>query len=241
MGGRSGMLSLFWLRYLGEWNAVGLLWTGETISRCSGAGWRDGVWKNSLAISVTRCSQNTERWSSDHRGRNSTGKLTVVIDAVEWAWRRPILPPSNIIIVFNSMGPEYRLKVGWRGKFFLAYQNQCVSKLPESNKSSYWAGDVVKNTVKSRNSQMNFHSVEIFPRDVNCRKRHYSGSTLLHMRACAIGSQSPTSTTLSHFWLLGSKYEHEMGPKTKTNSTYEFTEFSLFLTLSLPRNQSEWY
>jgi len=31
-----------------------------------------------------------------------------------------------------------------------------------------------------------------------------------------------------------------MGPKTKTN-TYEFTEFSLVLTLSLPRNQSEWY
>jgi len=85
---------------------------------------------------------------------------------------------------------------------------------------------------------MNFHSVEIFPRDVNCCKRHHSGSALLHMRACVIGSQSPTSTTLSHFSLLGSKYEHEMGPKTKTN-TYEFTEFSLVLTLSLPRNRSE--
>jgi len=34
---------------------------------------------------------------------------------------------------------------------------------------------------------MNFHSVEILPRDVNCRKRHHSGSMLLHMRACAIG------------------------------------------------------
>jgi len=28
---------------------------------------------------------------------------------------------------------------------------------------------------------MNFHSVESFPRDVNCRKRHHSGSTLLHV------------------------------------------------------------
>jgi len=46
---------------------------------------------------------------------------------------------------------------------------------------------------------LNFHSVEILPRDVNCHKRHHSGSTLLHMRACAMGSQSPTSTTLSHF------------------------------------------
>jgi len=132
------------------------------------------------------------------------------------------------------------LEVGWRGKCFWLIRISVSQNLPESNKSSYWAGDVVKNTVKSWNSQMNFHSVEIFPRDVNCRKRHHSGSTLLHMRACAIGSQSPTSTTLSHCWLLGSKYEHEMGPKTKTN-TYEFIEFSFFLTLSLPRNQSQWY
>ena len=57
---------------------------------------------------------------------------------------------------------------------------------------------------------MNFHSVEIFLRDVNCRKRHHNGSTLLQMRACAIGSQSPTSTTLQRlddeanfFWLIG--------------------------------------
>ena len=99
--------------------------------------------------------------------------------------------------------------------FFWLIRISVSQNLPESNKSSYWAGDVAKNTVKSWNSQMNFHSVEILPRDVNCRKRHHSGSTLLHMRACAIGSQSPTSTTLSHFWLLGSKYEHEMGPKTK--------------------------
>jgi len=112
--------------------------------------------------------------------------------------------------------------------------------LPESNKSSYWPGEVVKNAVKSGNSQMNFHSVEIFLRDVNCRKRHHSGSKLLHMRTCAMSSLSPTSTTLSHFWQLGSKYEHEMGPKTRTN-TYEFSVFSLVLTLSLPRNQSEWY
>jgi len=54
-----------------------------------------------------------------------------------------------------------------------------------------------------------------------------------------MGSQSPTSTTLSHFWLLGSKYEREMGLKTKTN-TYEFTEFSLVLIFSLPSNHSEW-
>ena len=130
---------------------------------------------------------------------------------------------------------------GWMTRqIFFGLSESVSQNLPESNRSSFWAGDVVKNTVKSWNSQMNFHSVEIFPRDVNCRKRHHSGSTLLHMRACAIGSQSPTSTTLSHFWLLGSKYEHEMGPKTKTN-IYEFTEFSLVLTLSLPRNQSEWY
>jgi len=50
------------------------------------------------------------------------------------------------------------------------------------------------------------------------------------MRACAMFNQSPTSTTLSHFWLLGSKNEREMGPKSKTN-TYELTEFSLILTL----------
>ena len=135
---------------------------------------------------------------------------------------------------------SFNLKVGWRGNFFWLIRISVSQNLPESNKSLYWAGDVVKNTVKSWNSQMNFHSVEILPRDVNCGKRHHSGSTLLHMRACEICCQSPTSTTLSHFWLLGSKYEHEMGPKTKTK-TYEFTEFSLFITLSLPRNQSEWY
>jgi len=50
------------------------------------------------------------------------------------------------------------------------------------------------------------------------------------MHACAMGSQSPTSTTLSHFWLPGSKYERDMGPKTKT-ITYEYTEFSLVLSL----------
>jgi len=77
---------------------------------------------------------------------------------------------------------------------------------------------------------MDFHSVEIFLRGVNCLKRHHRRSTLLHVRACAMGRQSPTSTTLSHFRLLGSKYEREMGPKTKTK-THEFTEFSLFLTL----------
>ena len=86
---------------------------------------------------------------------------------------------------------------------------------PDSNESSYRAGDTVKNRVK-RHSQMNFHSVKIFPRDVNCRKRDYSGSTLLHVclrTESVMGSQSPTSKTLSHFWLLGSKYEHGMDPQ----------------------------
>ena len=35
-----------------------------------------------------------------------------------------------------------------------------------------------------------------FPaRDVNCRKRHHSGSTILHLHACVMGSQSLTSKT----------------------------------------------
>jgi len=46
-----------------------------------------------------------------------------------------------------------------------------------------------------------------------------------------MGSQSPTIKSLSHFSLLGTKYEWEMGPKKKTN-TYKFTEFSLVLTLA---------
>ena len=50
------------------------------------------------------------------------------------------------------------------------------------------------------------------------------------MRACSGGRQSPTSTTLSRFGLLESKYDREMGSKMKTN-TYEVTEFSLVLTL----------
>ena len=130
---------------------------------------------------------------------------------------------------------------GWMTRqIFFDIKISVSQNLPEWNKSPYWARDVVKNTVKSWNSQMNFHSVEIFPHDVNCRKRLHSGSTLVHMRTCAMGSQSPTSITLLHFWLLRSKYEHDMGPKTKTN-TYEFTEFSLVLTLSLHCNQSEWY
>ena len=122
-------------------------------------------------------------------------------------------------VVSQSLKITTGLKVGWRGKFVSWLIRISVSEnLPESNKSSYWARDVVKNTLKSWNSQMNSHSFEIFPRDVNCRKRRHSGSTLLHMHACAIGSQSPTSTTLSHFWILESKYEHEMGPKTKTKT-----------------------
>jgi len=46
---------------------------------------------------------------------------------------------------------------------------------------------------------MNFHLVEILLCDVNCREEHHSGSTVLHMCPCAMGSQSPTSKTLSHF------------------------------------------
>jgi len=148
-----------------------------------------------------------------------------------------MFPSKFILYEIYSFSSKFDLKVGWRGNFFWLIRISVSQNLPESNESSYRAGDVLKNTVKSRNSQMNFHSIEIFPRDIHCRK---IGSTLLHMRACAIGSQSPTSTTLSHFWLLRSKYEHEMGPKTRTK-TYEFTEFSLSLTLSLPCNQSEWY
>ena len=45
-----------------------------------------------------------------------------------------------------------------------------------------------------------------------------------------MSSQSQFSKTLSQFRLLGLKYEREMDPKTKTN-TFEFTEFSLVLTL----------
>ena len=142
--------------------------------------------------------------------------------------------PGNLVLWSNMFK-------GWMTRqFFWLIRISVSQNLPESNKSSYWAGDVVKNAVKSCSSQMHIHSVEILSRDVNCRKRHHSGSKLVHMCACAICSQSPTSTNLSGFWLLGSKYEHEMGPKTKTN-TYEFIEFSFVLTLSLPGNQSEWY
>jgi len=119
---------------------------------------------------------------------------------------------------------NYTLKVGWRGKIFQLIRISVSQNLSGSNKSSYWAGDVVK-------KQLKFHSVEIFPRDKLSQKTsHHSGTMLLHMRACTMGSQRPTCTTLSHFWLLGSKYEREMGPKTKIN-TYEVTEFSLVLTL----------
>ena len=55
-------------------------------------------------------------------------------------------------------------------------------------------------------------------------------SQRVYMRARAMGNQSPTSTTSSQFWQMGSHYEREMGPKTKTN-THELTEFSLVLTL----------
>ena len=142
-------------------------------------------------------------------------------------------------IIQSYFNIVFILKVGWQGKFFWLIRISVSQHLPESNKSLYWAGDVVKNTVKSWNSQMNFHSVEIFPCDVNCRKRHHSGSTLLHMRACAIGSQSNYNfvtllTTGIVVWARN-------GPKNENKNLYEFIEFSLFLTLSLPRNQSEWY
>ena len=88
---------------------------------------------------------------------------------------------------------------GWMTRQIFGLSESVSQNLPESNKSSYRADDVVKNTVKSWNSQINIHSVEILPRGVNCRERYHSGSALLHMRACAMGSQSPTPTTLSHF------------------------------------------
>jgi len=156
----------------------------------------------------------------------------LVITRTDKLW---LVPPNYLFcgwICLHSCVSS--LKVGWRGKF-LAYQISVSQNLLELNKSSYWACDVVKNTVKSWNSQMNFHSVENRWRKLS--QKTSQRSTLLHMRACAMGSQSPT-TTLSHFWLLGSKYQREVGSKTKTN-TYEFTV--LVLTLSLPSNRSEWY
>jgi len=36
------------------------------------------------------------------------------------------------------------LKVGWRGKFILLIRISVFQNLPESNNSSYWAGDIVK-------------------------------------------------------------------------------------------------
>jgi len=69
---------------------------------------------------------------------------------------------------------------------------------------------------------MNFHSVEIFPRDVNCRKRHHSGSALFYFCGC-MGSQSPTSKTLSHFWLLGSNSTSQSKWATLTRWPSKFT------------------
>jgi len=39
--------------------------------------------------------------------------------------------------------------------------------------------------VKSWNSQMNFHSVEIFPRDVNCRKKNITAGPRYYICAPA--------------------------------------------------------
>ena len=48
---------------------------------------------------------------------------------------------------------------------------------------------------------MNFQSIEISPRGVNCSKKHHSGSMLVHLRTSAMGSQSPTSKNLaSDYW-----------------------------------------
>jgi len=76
---------------------------------------------------------------------------------------------------------------------------------------------------------MNFHSVTIFPCDVNCR--HHIGPRY-YLCAPARWVAKVQLLQLSHFWLLRSKYERKMGPKTKTN-TYKFTESSLVLTLVL--------
>ena len=79
--------------------------------------------------------------------------------------------------------------------------------------------NVVKTAVKFWHSQMNFQLK--FPCDINCRKRHYSESTLLHLRACVIGSQSPNFVihSLRNFWCCnGLVMEAEVGTADKTNT-----------------------
>ena len=158
-------------------------------------------------------------WSFESR-KMLTGFRSLWIIPWSWIWsspkkstcNSPEFPIGTKWVLFRVVHPRYILRRVWqlqmnhiKGWMTRLIRISVSQNLPEPNKSSYWAVDVVKKTVKSWNSQMNFYSVEIFPRDVNCRKRHHSGSTLLHMRTCAMGSQSPTSTTLAHFWLLGSK------------------------------------
>jgi len=116
-----------------------------------------------------------------------------------------------------------RLKVGWRGKFF--WLIRMSPNLPEWNSSSCWAGNVVKIQVYIRiywqmglNAgilkwtfiQLTFSRVTL-----TVAKGVTAGP---HYYICTMNSHSPTSKTLPHFSLLGSKYEREMDPKTKTNS-----------------------
>jgi len=78
--------------------------------------------------------------------------------------------------------PDQSINKGWMTRpIFWFIRIGGFQNLLESSKSSYWARDVVKDTVKCWNTQMHFYSVEIFRRDVNCRERHHSGSTLLNL------------------------------------------------------------
>jgi len=97
----------------------------------------------------------------------------------------------------------WRLKVGWRGKLFWLVRISVSQNFPKSNKSSYWAGDVIK-TKRLNVGVLKWAFIQLkFSRMASIVKRHRNGSTLLYLCPCAMGSQSPTSRTLSHFWLLG--------------------------------------
>jgi len=62
------------------------------------------------------------------------------------AWQAPGLWMSFKGWLNSRYEAALSLKVGWRGKFFWLIRISASQNLPESNKSSYWAGDVVRNT-----------------------------------------------------------------------------------------------
>jgi len=82
--------------------------------------------------------------ASEHHDKNNGGSN-------QWITRVKITP--QVLKIHLS----FLLKVGRRGNIRIsASQN-----LPESNKKSYRAGDVVKDTVKSSNSQMTFIQLKV--------------------------------------------------------------------------------